>query len=104
MPFHNKSGIEIGGPSAVFEQSGFLPIYPIVHSLDGVNFSTSTLWETKLQEGNFYHYGSKTGHQFILEGGNLKEISDNTYDFLLNCNNLEHLANPLSAIFEWKRV
>lgn len=102
--FKNKQGIEIGGPSHMFTKGGFLPLYPIISSLDGINFSSNTVWEGDLSEGNNYHFGKKTGHQFISEGGKLDLINNSTYDFLLSCNNLEHLANPLAAILEWKRV
>ncbi|MGH2649529.1 MAG: methyltransferase domain-containing protein [Ginsengibacter sp.] len=27
-----------------------------------------------------------------------------SYDFVLSCNNLEHMANPLKAVLEWKRI
>lgn len=103
-PFENKSGIEIGGPSAIFLDSGFLPLYSIVQNLDGVNFSSLTEWEGEIKEGLHYQYGNRRGHQFILEGGALEVIQDETYDFLLSCNNLEHIANPIATIHTWKRV
>lgn len=31
-------------------------------------------------------------------------IADYSYDFLLSSNCLEHVANPLKALFEWHRV
>jgi SAM-dependent methyltransferase len=99
-----KKGIEIGGPSGVFDKDGYFPVYPFIEALDGVNFSKTTLWEGSLQEGNTYRYGNKCGHQFIAEGTNLSQIASERYDFVLSCNNLEHLANPLLAIFEWNRI
>jgi len=102
--FINKNGIEIGGPSGIFNVTGFLPIYTIAKEIDGVNFSTSTIWEGALQEGYNYKYYNKIGSQFIAEGDNLTEIKSEVYDFVLSCNNLEHMANPLKAIFEWKRI
>ena len=101
---HDKQGIEIGGPSALFNPAGYLPVYNIINSLDGVNFSTSTVWEGKLTEGNNFRYHNKTGHQFIAEGRHLPGIPDDTYDFLLSCNNLEHMANPIAALLEWRRI
>jgi ubiquinone/menaquinone biosynthesis C-methylase UbiE len=100
----NKSGIEIGGPSGIFSVKKFLPIYPSIKSLDGVNFSNKTIWEGQLKQGNNYNYDGKTGFQFIAEGTNLKEIKDVEYDFLLSSNNLEHIANPIKALIEWKRI
>ncbi len=98
-----KEGIEIGGPSKIFRRD--LPIYKVIRSLDGVNFSGQTVWEGALTEGQTFQYGKgRTGRQFIGEGTELKAIDDGRYDFLISCNNLEHIANPLAALTEWRRV
>ena len=103
--FKSKYGIEIGGPTdRMFAPGGYFPLYPIIIGLDGVNFSNNTIWEGNLKEGYNYKYYSKTGYQYIAEGDNLKNIEAARYDFVLSCNNLEHMANPLRAIFEWKRI
>jgi SAM-dependent methyltransferase len=99
----DKCGVEIGGPSLVFRTK--LPIYQIVKDLDGVNFSGATVWEGAIQEGKSYNYiGTKNGFQLLAEATNLSQIGTNTYDFLLSSNCLEHVANPIKALFEWKRV
>lgn len=99
----NKQGIEIGGPSLAFKI--ILPIYPVISSLDGVNFSNSTMWEGSIDEGySFKYYKNKTGKQFISEATDLKKVNNNAYDFLLSSNCLEHVANPLKALDEWIRV
>lgn len=100
----DKSGLEIGGPSGIFSKNNYLPIYPFVKSLDGVNFSNKTIWEGEIEQGNNYLYDGKKGFQFIAEGTNLNQIKDDTYDFILSCNNLEHIANPVKSLLEWKRV
>lgn len=102
--FVNKKGLEIGGPSPIFNQSSFLELYDIIESLDGVNFSNKTIWEGNISENNPYKFAGREGKQFICEGSQLKNILDEQYDFVLSCNNLEHIANPISAIYEWKRV
>ena len=102
--FHKKSGLEIGGPSAVFNPSGYLPLYDTISGLDGVNFSTNTIWEGDLNEGKNYSFHNRTGFQYIAEGSYLPAIKSNFYDFVLSCNNLEHIANPIAAILEWKRI
>lgn len=102
--FIGKKGIEIGGPSAIFNLSGYLPLYPIIDNLDGVNFSKTTEWEGEISEGKNYHFENKIGHQYILEGGKLESIPNDKYDFLLSCNNLEHIANPIATLFTWKRI
>lgn len=97
------SGIEIGGPSLIFKTT--LPVYKEIRHLDGVNFSSSTIWEGSLVAGNtFRYFKNRTGKQFISDGTNLGDIKDQSYDFVLSSNCLEHIANPLKALVEWKRV
>ena len=102
--FKGKHGIEIGGPSRMFNMNGYFSLYPVLGALDGVNFSNYTIWEGTLAEGHNYKYYDKIGYQYIAEGDNLVKINSTSYDFLLSCNNLEHMANPIKAIFEWKRI
>jgi len=98
-----KKGIEIGGPSLLFKT--ILPLYQKVEELDGVNFSNCTVWEGPIQNGkNFNYIGKKTGIQYITEATNLFQIESEKYDFLLSSNCLEHIANPLKALTEWKRI
>ncbi len=98
-----KDGIEIGGPSALFKYE--LPLYKNLGNLDGVNFSSSTLWEGKIKEGRtFNFFKDKIGIQFISDGTDLSNIGDNCYEFILSSNCLEHIANPLKALNEWKRI
>lgn len=103
-PFvENKCGIEIGGPSTLFKS--VLPLYQFVKSLDGVNFSAATIWEGNIRAGeNFEYYHNRIGHQFIADATDLGEIPAEQYDFLLSSNCLEHVANPIKALTEWKRV
>jgi len=101
--FKNKKGLEVGGPSPIF--SAELPIYTVIESLDGCNFSTDTIWEGSIKEGLFYNYfQNKIGYQFISEASNLDKIETNKYDFLLASHCLEHCANPLKTMKEWLRV
>lgn len=102
--FINQNGLEIGGPSFAFSEKGFLPLYSVVGNLDGCNFSNQTVWEGEIKSGLNYKYGVRTGTQFIFDGGSLKEIADNSYDFVLSCHSLEHMANPIKALVEWKRI
>jgi len=98
-----KKGIEIGGPSTIFKTA--LPVYQEIQGLDGVNFCTDTVWEGRIRPGlNFNFIGSKKGIQFISEATDLSQIGAGTYDFILSSNCLEHVANPIKALMEWKRV
>ena len=100
-----QKGLEIGGPSSLFGLRGYFPVYIFAKQIDGVNFSNETVWEGELNEGNNYKYFSdKTGYQFIAEATDLSKITANSYDFILSCHSLEHVANPIKAIKEWNRV
>lgn len=104
--FSERSGIEIGGPSRVFEYFGAIPLYPHIKELDGVNFAGHTVWEGNIDQGKTFRYDEKkrVGYQYIGEAADLAFINDEKYEFLISSNCLEHLANPLKAIREWLRV
>lgn len=103
--FKSKTGIEIGGPSSFFSIKSYLPIYLYAKSVDGVNFSTNTLWEGDISEGqNYKYYTTKLGYQHIAEASDLSRINNSKYDFILSCHSLEHVANPIKALKEWNRV
>ncbi len=101
-----KQGLEIGGPSAIFTWKGKIPLYSVIGTLDACNFSGTTMWEGSISEGkNFrYHPKKEPGFQHISEASDLRSIGDETYDFLLASHVLEHCANPLKTLREWKRV
>ncbi len=100
-----QSGIEIGGPSSFFGLRGYCPVYLFAKQVDGVNFSSETVWEGKIEQGKNYKYADgKSGYQFINEASDLSNITTGTYDFLLSCHSLEHIANPIKTMKEWHRV
>lgn len=99
----NKKGIEIGGPSLIFKTT--LPLYQKIRELDGVNFTNLTVWEGSIKSGLTYNFfRNKKGVQFLSDGTKLAPIADNSYEFVLSSNCLEHIANPLKALKEWKRI
>lgn len=101
-----KSGIEIGGPSPVFNAGDILPLYPRVSSLDCLNFSNHTIWEGHIISGPKTYQFDKSkspGTRFIGEATKMP-VDDASYDFLLSSHCLEHSANPLSALYETVRV
>lgn len=101
--FAGLAGIEIGGPSRLFRTR--IPIYSVVEDVDGVNFAGETVWEGKISAGRTYRYWrSATGHQHLMEAGDLTGIEAGRYEFAISSNCLEHLANPLGALEEWVRV
>ena len=103
--FENQVGLEVGGPSALFNFKSAFPIYLHAKMIDGVNFSNHTLWEGEIQQGNLYsYYKNKKGFQFIGEAADLSDVKDASYDFVLSCHSLEHVANPIKALKDWRRV
>jgi len=104
--FADKTGLEVGGPSGVFRDKGFIPIYKIIKELDGCNFSGTTIWEGKLNSGETYlfHPNKKKGTQYISEASDLGSIPNEKYNFVISSNCLEHVANPMKAVKDWLRV
>jgi SAM-dependent methyltransferase len=99
-------GIEIGGPSSIFAWGGLIPVYPHARRIDNVNFASKTIWEDATREGDTFNFYSRKmpGQRFIGEGADLCTISSEKYDFVLSSHMLEHTANPLRALIEWRRV
>lgn len=114
LPFHlkgilfqyvvNKAGLEIGGPTSLFRSRRITDVYSIVKSIDNVNFAVNTLWNNGSYDSQNFFYGEKVGKEIISEASDLSCIEDQTYDFCISSHVLEHLSNPLKAIFEMKRV
>jgi SAM-dependent methyltransferase len=108
-----KSGLEIGGPTEVFHKwqtptqtRGWctpLPIYDRIGSLDNCNFSRETMWATHNESYRFSSH-KPSGKVIIADGSDLTPVADGTYDFVLSSHNLEHFANPVKALKQWKRV
>lgn len=104
--FAGRIGLEIGGPSSFFARRGYFPVYPVVARVDNCNFSRNTVWEGSIQDGRSFRYDGRhaPGRQYIAEATSLSQIESGVYDFILSSHTLEHVANPLAALLEWKRV
>ena len=98
-----KQGVEIGGPSKIFND--IIKVYGVADRIDGCNFNSSTIWEGNIRDGGDFKYaGQKLGTQLINDATDLKSIANDAYDFLLSSHCLEHVANPIKALKEWHRV
>lgn len=97
----DKSGLEFGGPSSIFSANHLVPLYDVVRAIDACNFASRTIWTTDREHLRF---GCNLGKQLIAEACNVSEIADGWYDFVAASHVLEHLANPLRALQEWKRI
>lgn len=94
----DKSGIEIGGPSYIFNS-----LYARIGHLDNVIFAMQTIWKT-FSDTKYRFYPGKEGQVFERDAVDLATIPTDTYEFLLSSHNLEHIANPLKALQEWIRI
>lgn len=92
-----RKGADIGGPSYIFRG-----IYEKAESCDIINYSPSNIWG-ELDE-IYTLNGRNIGKTIIADATNLHNIDSETYDFVLSSNNLEHIANPIKAVLEWKRI
>src|SRR5271154_2221051 len=104
LPYiQGKRGLEIGGPSNVFRKDNPIPVYEKIERLDNCDFSKSTVWA---EHGQTFVIDSEKapGRTLFCEGSALAEVADSTYDFVLSSHNLEHFANPVKALVEWRRV
>jgi len=101
-----KRGLEIGGPSGILGEEGPLPLYRALGSLDNCLYSSRTIWTGSVQEGGtfVFHPRKPSGKQIICEASDLKPIPDASYECVLASHCLEHVANPLRALGEWRRV
>lgn len=96
-----KVGLELGGPSSIFSANHLVPVYNVAASIDNCNFAERTLWATNSAPRRF---GPRLGKQFIMEAAAPSGIADGSYDFVAASHVLEHVANPLRALTEWKRI
>ena len=101
-----KRTLEIGGPTDIFRDEGLLPIYRVLDTVDNCLYSNQTIWTGKVSTGQTfeYHFRKHPGIQYICEATDLKLIPDSSYECVLASHCLEHVANPLRALAEWKRI
>jgi SAM-dependent methyltransferase len=96
-----KSGLEFGGPSSIFSANHLVPLYNIVSAIDTCNFAQQTIWSS--QEDRL-RFGPSLRKQLIAEACEASLIASDCYDFVAASHVLEHVANPLRALQEWKRL
>ena len=103
--FENKYALEIGGPTPLFQRKNKkFPIYSQLLKLDNCNFNEANFWSS-LKDGELIKFDNKnSGKQIISDASDLSKIESFSYDILLNSHVIEHIANPIKALFEWKRV
>jgi SAM-dependent methyltransferase len=90
--------LEPGGPSAVFGRLGEVPVYRRLAALDTLDYAERTIWS----DATGFELAPR--RRLIGEAGRLEGVADDAYDAVLASHVVEHLANPLGALAEWKRV
>jgi SAM-dependent methyltransferase len=101
--FDGKRGLEIGGPSEIFTERGAAPVYASAAAIDNCTFSAATIWQPDAKT-EFSRGTKRLGSQFTAEAAALDFAPDVAYDFILSSHMLEHSANPLRVLHEWRRV
>ena len=96
--FEGKKGVEIGGISSIFDR-----LYLRCEACDNVVFNLSTIWRD-YRTGVYEWGGKRLGKVIEADATDLSIIDVETYDFVISSNNLEHIANPIRALEEFKRV
>lgn len=86
--------LEIGGPSDILGFGGPFSVYSCLGVMDNCNFAEQTLWPSEAVQYS---------RNFVVEGTALN-IESGTYDCVMASHCLEHIANPIKALLEWKRV
>jgi SAM-dependent methyltransferase len=94
--FERLEVLEVGGPSPVFRRGALLPVYGVIAVRDAVNYASSTLWEPDVR-------APAPRREFVAEATAL-DCPDEAYGGLLASHVIEHTANPLGALAEWRRV
>ena len=84
--FQNKKGVRIGGSLEWYFED-------MVASAQVIDVDIQSC-----------HHGIHTEADIIAEATDLYFSADSEYDFVCSGHVLEHVANPLKAIYEWKRV
>jgi SAM-dependent methyltransferase len=103
-PLRGVRGLEIGGPSASFGRGGLLPVYPIMASVDCVQWAARTQWHDLGEGSDFAPECVPIGALHILDDLDLPVLPDDAYDVVLSSHVIEHIANPLRALAAWRRV
>ena len=92
-----KNGVEIGGPSGAGP-----PIYAHAMQMDNIVFSPNTIWCSQTED--YHYFPDKRGKTIFNDGTDIKDVRDNSYDFIFASHCLEHIANPIRALKEWLRI
>jgi len=101
--FAGMYGLEIGGPSDVFSEAGPIPVYGVGRRIDNLDFSNSTFWNPGSRPVNYRPSPMlEAGNNIYVDSHGLTDLPAGRYDFLIASHVIEHLANPIKSLLEWK--
>jgi len=100
-----KKCIEVGGTTEMFESTAYgMPLYPFIEYLDGANLFNNNPFPNQVQLTFDYEFRpGKIGHRHNVDVVDL-DIIDKKYDVIISSHVIEHIANPIKAIFNWKKI
>jgi SAM-dependent methyltransferase len=78
-----------------------VPVYDRCGQIDNCDFSNETIWSGAAEKRDV---DTTFGKRYVIDACDLAAIADASYDFVVASHVLEHIANPLRALCEWKRV
>jgi SAM-dependent methyltransferase len=96
-PFSGLEPVEIGGPSPIFGRRGALPVYSQLAGLVAVDYAPRTIWTVE-------HDDHDPAATHVIAEATAIPLDDGSCDGLLASHVLEHVANGLAALVEWRRV
>ncbi len=86
--------LEIGGPSDLLGFGGAFPVYSCLSVIHNCNFAGHTIWNSE---------AIRYAQSLVCDATSLR-VETGSYDCVLASHCLEHIANPIKALQEWKRV
>jgi len=99
-----ERGAEVGGPTPLFMDGEPFPLYSYIKNLDAMNMFEDNIWQKDF--GDYYiPQDTVMGEQFNLDICDEKILSAHPkrYDFVVMSHVIEHIANPILAIFLMKK-
>ena len=104
LPLAGARALEIGGPSLVFTAAGLLPVYPVLDSIDGVQWAAETAWHQLDRDSGYRPEDERRGELLVVDDIDLAALPDDSYDVVMSSHVIEHIANPLRALAAWRRI
>jgi 2-polyprenyl-3-methyl-5-hydroxy-6-metoxy-1,4-benzoquinol methylase len=102
---HCQTIAEFGGPSPLFDEYGIYNQFP---NIDGYNIFENNYWQKEFKE-NYRGIGKQFNQDIVeikpIENKSVCTLNPNTkYDLILCSHVIEHIANPLKALYNWGQI